>query len=286
MKIKMAGASGYLGKKVLEELKKQGHQVSGISRKFLYGPVDELKTELNGADAVYFLAGAPILQRWTSKNKKVIYDSRVVTSRNIASAINSMKPEFRPKKVISASAIGIYETGKTHDESSTDFDSGFVGTVVKDWENEWGNLPENVDLTIFRIGLVLGAGAETIKKMLLSFKLGIGGKIGNGKQPFPFVHENDVARAFVWGLENNKAKGVFNLTAPDMINNKEFTKALANELNRPAFFAVPGFALKLAFGEASVLLTESPAVIPKRLQEAGFKFEFKSIDTTVKDIAN
>lgn len=284
MKIKMAGATGYLGNKVSKELKKNGHEVSGISRKLLYGTVKDLKKELAGTDAVYFLAGAPILQRWTKKNKKVIYDSRVATSRNIATAIDAMKPEERPKKVVSASAVGIYETGKIHDESSTDFDSGFVGTVVKDWENAWKKLPDNVTLTIFRIGLVLGSEAETIKKMLLPFKLGIGGKIGDGKQPFPFVHENDVVRAFAWGLENENAEGAYNLTAPDMINNKDFTKALADELNRPAFFAVPGFALKLAFGEASVLLTESPAVIPEKLKESNFKFQYPDIKSTLKEV--
>ena len=163
MKIIMAGASGFLGSKVSNELEKKGHEVSGISRKFLYGPVEELKNKLEGADVVYFLAGAPVLQRWTQKNKKEIYDSRVVTSRNIVAAIQAMNPENRPQKVVSASAIGIYEPGKTHDESSTDFDTGFLGMVVKDWENEWQKLPGSVQLTIFRIGLALGSGAETIK---------------------------------------------------------------------------------------------------------------------------
>ncbi|MFW5756892.1 MAG: TIGR01777 family oxidoreductase [Tangfeifania sp.] len=284
MKIKMAGATGYLGNKVSNELKKAGHEVSGISRKLLYAPVEELKNDLAGADAVYFLAGAPILQRWTEKNKKEIYDSRVITSRNIAAAILAMKPDERPGKVISASAVHIYETGKTHDESSTDFNAGFEGTVLKDWENAWKKLPGNVKLTIFRIGLVLGAEAETIKKMLLPFKMGIGGQIGNGKQPFPFVHENDVARAFAWALENENAKGAYNLTAPDMITNKEFTKALAGELNRPAFFAVPGFALKLAFGEASVLIIESPAVVPSRLKQSDFRFQYPDIKSTLKEI--
>lgn len=284
MKIKMAGASGYLGNIVSDKLEKNGHQVLGLSRKSLYSHADNLKKELVGADAVYFLAGAPILKRWTQKNKKEIYDSRVITSRNIVAAILAMKPEERPSKVVSASAVHIYEPGKTHNESSTDFNAGFEGTVLKDWENEWKKLPDNVKLTIFRIGLVLGSEAETIRKMLLPFKLGIGGKIGDGKQPFPFVHEDDVARAFAWGLENENAEGAYNLTAPDMINNKVFAKALADELNRPAFFTVPGFALKLAFGKASVLLTESPAVVPARLKQSDFKFQYPSIDKTLKEI--
>lgn len=284
MKIKMAGATGYLGNKVSKELKKNGHEVSGLSRKLLYGPVKDLKKELAGADAVYFLAGAPIMQRWTEKNKKEIYDSRVVTSRNIATAIDAIKPEERPKKVISASAINIYENGKTHDESSTDFATGFVGTVVKDWENGWAKLPENVQLTIFRMGIVLGSESEAIKKMLLPFKLGLGGKIESGKQPFPFVHEDDVARAYVWALENKQVGGVYNLVAPEMINNKEFTKVLAKSLNRPAFLTVPGFALKLAYGEAAGILTEGPAVIPGRMKKSDFQYHYPSIDKTLKEI--
>jgi len=283
MNIKMAGANGYLGKNVANKLKSHGHKVSGINRELLYGPKEDLQKDLTGADVVCFLSGAPILQRWTKKNKKVIYDSRVLTVRNMAAAIQGMPPKNRPQKVVSASAVGIYKSGKLHDELSTDFDESFVGKVVKDWEAAWNGLPKNVKLSIFRIGLVLGKEAETIKKMLVPFKLGLGGKVASGKQPFPFVHITDVARAFSWSVEN-KNEGIYNLAAPDTVTNKEFTKALAAELNRPAVFTVPEFALNMIFGEAAFLLTESPAVIPKNLKKTGFSFFYPSIEMAINEI--
>lgn len=285
MIIKIAGANGYLGSNVADELKKYGHTVFNIKRELLYGSTNKLQKELTGADVVYFLAGAPILQRWTEKNKKVIYDSRVVTVCNIVTAMNEITPADRPKQVVSASAAGIYKTGETHDESSTDFDDSFVGKVVKDWEAAWEKLPDDVNLSIFRIGLVLGKEAETIKKLLIPFKLGLGGKVGSGDQPFPFVHIKDVRSAFSWALENKKY-GVFNLAAPVSVTNKEFTKALAAGLKRPAFFTVPEFALKMIFGKAAVLLTESPAVLPARLEKSGFSFSFPTIESAVEEIIN
>lgn len=283
MIIKMAGASGYLGNNVAIELKNQGHKVSGIKRELLYGSKEDLQKDLAGADVVCFLAGAPILQRWTEKNKKVIYDSRVVTAKNLTAAIKGMNLVERPRQVVSASAVGIYTTGKLHNELSTDFDERFVGEVVKDWEAAWKNLPENVILTILRIGLVLGKEAETIKKMMIPFKLGLGGKVGSGEQPFPFVHVSDVARAFAWSIETGN-KGIYNLAAPESITNKEFTKALASELKRPSIFSVPEFALKTIFGKAAVLLTESPAVVPEQLEKSGFTFLYPSINKAIKEI--
>lgn len=285
MIIKIAGANGYLGNNLANELKNQGHKVSGIKRELLYGAKKDLQKDLAGADIVCFLAGAPILQRWTEKNKKVIYDSRVVTAKNMAAAIKGMNPEERSRQVVSASASGIYKTGKSHNESSKDFDDSFVGKVVKDWEAAWKNLPENVNLSILRIGLVLGKEAETIKKMMIPFKLGLGGKVGSGEQPFPFVHVSDVVRAFAWSIETGNG-GIYNLAAPESITNKEFTKALASELNRPAVFTVPEFALKMIFGKAAVLLTESPAVIPEHLEKSGFTFLYPSINKAIKDIVN
>jgi uncharacterized protein (TIGR01777 family) len=284
MKIKMTGASGYLGEVIKKELIKKGHQVLPIKRSFLYGPTGELTQQLTGTQVLINLAGAPILQRWTSHNKQIIYDSRVKTTRNLVKAIQKMNEDERPQKVISASAVGIYAVNSTHDEHSSDFDKGFVGKVVKDWESSWNGLPENVELTLFRLGVVLGKEAQTIKKLLLPFKLGIGGKIGNGKQPFPFVHENDVARAFEWAINQPGREGIYNLTAPQKITNKEFTKAMANALNRPAIIPVPEFALRIVYGKAATLLTESPGVSPLELEKQNFEFGFPDIESTLKEI--
>jgi uncharacterized protein (TIGR01777 family) len=286
LKIRITGISGYLGIAISEELKKQGHEVSGIERKLIYGSLAILSKEIEGSDVIINLAGAPILQRWTKRTKRLIHESRVRTTRNLVLAINTLPKKKQPVKFISASAIGIYKPGFKHDESSTNFNPGFVGIVAKDWEDASNELPATIQKNIFRIGLVLGKNAKTITNLLLPFKLGLGSTLGNGKQPFPFVHEKDVISAFVWAVEDFHKNGTFNLVAPESISNKDFTKSLAKMLNRPALFSIPGFALKMVLGEAAVLLTESPEVEPKKLLEEGFEFEFPGINEALEEILN
>jgi uncharacterized protein (TIGR01777 family) len=286
LEIRITGISGYLGKKIEEELKKRGHEVLGIERKLIYGSLTTLSKEIEGTDVVINLAGAPILQRWTERKKILIHESRVRTTRNLVKAINALPLEKQPKKLISASAIGIYKQGFSHDENSANFDEGFVGKVVQDWENASSELPSHIQKNILRIGLVLGKEAKTITNLLLPFKLGLGATIGNGKQSFPFIHETDVIRAFIWTVEDLDKSGIFNLVAPENISNKEFTKALAKTLNRPAIFSIPEFILKMVLGEAAVLLTESPTVEPRNLLEAGFLLRHPDIESALKEIVN
>jgi hypothetical protein len=284
LKIRITGISGYLGKNIAEELTNRGHEVLGIERRLIYGSLTTLSKEIEGTDVIINLAGAPILQRWTERKKILIHESRVRTTRNLVKAINAIPLEKQPKKLISASAIGIYKSGFSHDETSANFDEGFVGKVVQDWENATSELPSHIQKNILRIGLVLGKEAKTITNLLLPFKLGLGATIGNGKQPFPFIHEKDVINAFIWAVEDLNKSGTFNLVAPENITNKDFTKALAKALNRPAVFSIPEFVLKIVLGEAAVLLTESPDVKPKNLLEAGFEFRYPGIDSALKEI--
>jgi len=284
LKIRITGISGYLGKNISTELLKQGNEVAGIERKLIYGSLSVLSKEIEGTDVIINLAGAPILQRWTKRKKTLIHESRVRTTRNIVHAINALPKEKQPKKFISASAIGIYKSEFTHDETSTNFNSGFVGIVTKDWEDATNELSSTIQKNIFRIGLVIGKNAKTITNLLLPFKLGLGATIGSGKQSFPFVHEKDVIAAFVWAVNDLNDNGTFNLVAPENITNKEFTKALAKTLNRPAFFSIPEFVLKLILGEAAVLLTESPKVESKNLLEAGFDFCYPDIASALTEI--
>ena len=284
LKIKITGASGYLGIGISEELKKQGHEVSGIKRKLIYGSSSILSDEIENTDVIINLAGAPILQRWTNRKKRLIHESRVRTTRNLIKAINDLPKEKQPKKFISASAIGIYKPGFVHNESSVNFDDGFVGTVAKDWEDASGELSPNVQKIIMRIGLVLGKNAKIISFSRIPFKLGLGASLGNGKQPFPFIHEKDVIGAFVWAAEEFNKSETFNLVAPEKISNKKFTKELAKSLNRPAVLSIPAFIFKLMLGEASVLLLQSPEVIPENLIKEGFRFYFPSIESALKEI--
>jgi uncharacterized protein (TIGR01777 family) len=284
MTIKIIGAGGYLGNLIKKEFEKRGYQVSPVKRELLYSPSKILSREIANAHAIINLAGAPILKRWTQKNKLEIYESRVKTAQNIVKSINLLSDKQKPKSIISTSAIGIYRVNKLHDETSGDFDPGFLGGLVKDWESAWINLPENVNLTIFRIALVLGRNAAIIKKLTLPFKLGLGGKIGNGKQPFPFIHEADVSKAFLNAVENELSPGIYNLAAPCRITNEDFTKALAKTLHRPAIFSIPEVALKALYGEAAGLLINSPAVVPAKLLNAGFEFKYPAIYEVLKNI--
>lgn len=283
MKISITGLNGYLGSLIAAALKDKGHDVNGINRALLYAPPALLASALDKSEVVINLAGATVLQRWTKANKDEIYNSRVVTSKNLVAAINLLEEKDRPLLIISASAIGIYRAGAIHDESSMDFDAGFLGKVVLDWEKTLNELPDNIKTTIFRIGPVLGRKSKTITNLKLPFQLGLGGRIASGRQAFPFIHEKDLVKAFVWAIETSQ-DGIFNLVAPEHISNIDFTKNLAHLLHRPAILPVPAFALRLIYGEAASMLSESPLVLPKALIENGFQFYFPDIYSSLQDI--
>jgi uncharacterized protein (TIGR01777 family) len=284
VKIKITGSNGYLGRLISSQLRKNGHSVSGISREVLYTNIEALKEEIRDTDIIINLAGSPILKRWTKSNKNQIYESRAHTTRNLIQAINLLNENERPLKFISASAIGIYKNGNLHTESSQNFSDGFLFSVTSNWENELSKLPDSVQQNIFRIGLVIGKDAKTIKNLILPFKLGFGASLGNGKQAFPFIHVQDLVNAFIWAIENKTTSGVFNLVSPCTITYKEFTLAFAKKLNRPAFLSIPAFLLKAILGEASSLLLASPMVEPKALIDAGYKFEYPTIDQALSEI--
>ena len=283
MKIAVSGSNGYIAKNLIPLLEAANHSVIRIKRSEL-GDVNQLAKILSNTDVVINLAGAPILCRWTAHNKNEILRSRIDSTQNIVHVINRLPLGQGPGLFISASAIGIYSPNKVHTEESTSFSNDFVAEVVKNWENTSEDLNPDVRKVIFRIGLILGKEAKTIQSLVPVIKLGLGGKIGSGKQPFPFIHIGDAIRAISWSIENNNAKGIYNLVAPENIDNKTFTRTLAESLNRPAIFTVPEFVLKIALGEASALLLQSPQVHPERLLNEGFKFLFPDIHSTIEKI--
>jgi hypothetical protein len=283
MKIAISGANGYIAGKLIQELKFAGNEIVTISRLTLYD-ISALSERLSGTDAIIHLAGSSILCRWTKTAKDEILKSRTETTRNIVHVINQLPSEKRPKIFISASAIGIYTPDLIHTEESTRFSNDFVGEVVRKWEQSSDELSPTVRKVIFRIGLILGKEAKTMKQLLPLFRLGLGGRIGSGKQPFPFVHIDDVARAFLWAIQNSESEGKYNLVAPQQITNTQFTKALSKTLHRPAFFTVPEFALKIIYGKAASLLLQSPIVVPERLLNSGFKFSFPDIQSSLTEI--
>ncbi len=283
MKVVISGSNGYIASKLIAELETKNIEIVRLKREFLVD-VDQLISLISGSDVVINLAGAPIFTRWTAKNRNEILVSRVHSTKNIVEAINTLAPQYRPKLLISASAIGIYEPNHIQTEENNTLAKDFVATVVKSWEQPTENLSANVRKVIFRIGLVLGKNAKTIQNLLPLFRLGLGGKLGSGKQPFPFIHIDDVTEAILWSISNPKANGVYNLVAPQSINNTQFTKAFAKAVNRPAFFTVPAFALKAILGETSSLLLQNAQVYPERLINQGFTFNYPDIESCLSQI--
>lgn len=276
MKVAISGSNGYIAGELIQKLDETNNTVVRLNRSSLNN-VTELSSLISGADVVVNLAGAPIFTRWTESNKKVILESRVQSTTNIIRAINSLSADKKPKQLISASAIGIYKPGHSHTESNNIPGNDFVSSVVKSWEEATEGLDSEVRRVIFRIGLVLGKEAKTVQNLLPLFKWGLGGKLGSGNQPFPFIHIDDVVNAILWSIANERAAGIYNLVAPQQIDNKQFTRALAQAVHRPAIFTVPALALRLILNRTSSLLLQNPEVHPERLINDGFTFSYPEI---------
>ena len=281
MLIGITGASGMVGTALQPRLKAAGHEL----RPFERGPSADWDPDtgfmrpglLDGLDAVVHLAGASIGEgRWSEKRKKELVDSRVDSTRLLVSAMSQMA---RKPALISASAIGFYgdRDGEVLDETSAR-GGGFLADLVERWESEVQEAEKVGARTVrLRFGVVLSKKGGALPRMMLPFKFGAGGRLGSGKQWFSWVTLDDVTRVIESALSDS-ATGVFNVTAPNPVTNKEMTRALATVMHRPAIFPAPAFALRLALGEAAdELLFYSQRVLPKRLQETGFQFEHEHI---------
>lgn len=282
MKIAICGITGFTGRSASRFLSDLGHEVIGIGRSDLASGISNIQEILKDTDAIINLSGAPILKRWTAKYKKEIYNSRINTTRVLVEAMNGMRKP--PKTFISASAVGIYNNQNSHNEHSNNFSNNFLGTVCKDWEAEALKINSSVRLCIFRLGVVLSHNGGALKKMLIPFNLGLGGRIGNGVQHFPFIHSIDLNRFFYWAISTESANGVYNLVAPHVVTNKEFTAALGKQLHRPVFMPVPVVLLKLIFGEASQTLVVGQQVVPNKLLNEAFAFQFPTLELTLQSI--
>lgn len=276
MKIAVNGTSGFIGGELCRFFRAQGHEVVAIPRA-AYADKDALKNLAGGCDAVINLAGASIAARWSEDYKKRLRASRIETTRTLVGAINELE---NPPFFISASAIGIYENGLSHDESSVKFDHGFLGELACEWESEAAKA--RTQTAIFRLGVVLGRGGA-LAKMLPAFRLGLGGKLGSGEQAFCWIHIADLLKAFKFILQNRQS-GVFNLVSPQPSTNGEFTQILGKVLGQPTFFMVPKFALNLMFGEGSSILLEGAKIYPKALIKSGFSFRFSDLKTALEDV--
>jgi len=297
MKILVTGASGLVGKSLVDFLSSGGHEVFKLVRheakdsseiQWTPASLDQLGyvdlAKLEGFDAVVHLAGENIAaRRWTAKQKQKIYDSRIYATKFLARSL--AKLEKPPRVFISASAIGIYgdKASESLDESSIAADD-FLAKTCKDWEEACKPaLDKGIRVVNARFGIILHPRGGALAKMLPLFQLGGGGILGSGKQYMSWVALDDVIAALHHCLMNETLSGAVNVVAPEAVTNIEFTKVLARVLRRPAIFPAPALALKLVLGEmAEALLLPSTRVKPDRLLSSGFKFSYEELETAFK----
>lgn len=281
MHILTTGSTGLIGGRLKRAFRDAGFEVSAVGRSDFLSEAEALAEKVSGADVVIHLAGAPIIGRWTKKYKNEILSSRVETTRKLVHAVNGAA--VKPRLFISASAVGIYPGDGVYDETATVSGEDFLAEVCRRWEAEASALTPETGLAIFRFGAVLSKEGGALKKMLLPFRLGLGGPVAGGKQGFSWIHTDDLAEAFLFVIKH-KLTGIFNLTAPQITDNATFTKALGKALHRPAFFPIPAFGLKMVYGEGASVLTSGQKVLPARLQKEGFVFRYPNLELALGDL--
>ncbi len=237
---------------------------------------------LSGCDGVVHLLGEPVDQRWSDEAKERIRNSRVFGTRYLVAGIRDADP--RPRVLVSQSATGWY--GARGDESLDESEPAagdFLARVVADWEAEARGAEElGVRVVLPRTGVVLSEDGGALGKMITPFKLGVGGPVAGGDQYVPWIHIDDVVGAIVCFLEDERVRGPVNVTAPEPATNRELSKALGRVLRRPAVLPVPGFALKLLYGEMSLIVTTGARVVPARLAEIGYRFRRPDLEDALR----
>jgi uncharacterized protein (TIGR01777 family) len=283
MLVSISGSTGLIGRELIDTYTSKGLTFRIINRDSLkLSDNDFLESKIEGADAVINLAGAPILKRWTEDYRKEIYNSRIETTQKIVKAI--IQANVKPKVFISSSAIGIYDDQNVHTEESTRFSSDFMGTVCHDWEKAAMGASESTRVVLLRTGVVLSTKGGALKAAYGPFSFGLGGIIGDGNQPFSFIHIRDLMRVYQWIIENGNISGVVNAVAPVSTTNYHFTKTFGKVLNQITVFKIPLRILKAIYGDASLTLTEGQNVIPEKLLNNGFEFEFPTIEKALLNL--
>ncbi|MBW1781460.1 MAG: TIGR01777 family oxidoreductase [Deltaproteobacteria bacterium] len=302
MKIFMTGGTGFVGTTLTRHLIAQGHQVSILTRKGPSNPTQaggEGVSYLKGDptrpgswqehvpqhDVVVNLAGASIFRKWDRKAKELIRDSRVLTTTNLVEALSGgVKKETT---LLSTSAVGYYGF---HGDEELDEDSppgdDFLASVTREWEAAAGRAEAfGARVLICRFGIVLGKSGGALGEMTPLFRKGLGSPLGSGKQWFSWIHETDLVGIYLFVLNRNDLSGPINCTAPEPVRNKDLTRALGKALGKPTILpAVPGLVVKMLKGEFGSILLEGQRVLPRKLLDAGFHFQYPGIQDALHDL--
>lgn len=296
MNIAVTGSTGFIGQALVARLSAAGHSVLALSRNpasarlppaaradFFDAAQPPKQGLLDGIDAVVHLAGESIAQRWTEERKRRVLESRQKGTGAIARAAVQSKAV---RTLVSASAVGYY--GPRGDEQlreDTPPGSDFLANVCKSWEQATAPAQDaGIRVVCVRTGVVLHPSGGALAKMLPPFKLGVGGRLGSGRQYMSWIHRSDLLALFAHALSTESIRGPMNATAPQPVTNEEFTRALGRVLNRPAFMPVPALALKLALGEMSSMMLTGQRVIPAVALGSGFKFGFPDLEPALRDL--
>lgn len=290
MKVLLTGASGLVGPAVIAELSKRGAEIAVLTRDpartrralggeiqaFAWKPEREVAptAALAGVDAVVHLAGEPIAQRWTSRARARIRDSRLTGTRNLVAGLAAVAEAERPRSLISSSAIGIY--GARHEEP-LDEDSaagyGFLAETCVAWEAEAQRAAGlGLRVACTRTGMVLSPSGGALAKMLPPFRMGLGGPVAGGDQFVSWIHIDDLAAMIATATEDERWSGPINATAPEPVTNRELSRALGQTLGRPAALPVPAIALQLLYGQMAEIVTTGQRVLPARALVLGYRF--------------
>ena len=299
MKVLITGATGLVGKAIVSQCKKHDISVHYLTtskekientehyKGFYWNPAKQKidATCFNGVDAIINLAGTPISNRWTKRNKQGILNSRLQSLQLLKSTIK--KEGITIKQLISASAVGIYPDSITnyYEENFPTTSLGFLGEVAKSWEKAADEFSElGVLVTKIRIGLVLDSEEGALPQMVKPIKLGLGAAFGDGLQWQSWIHKKDLARIFIHVLKN-ELEGVFNGVASNPVTNQDLTKVIAKTLNKSLWLPnIPKTVMKLILGEMHVLLFESQRVCSQKIVDTGFDFNFSNIQPALEDI--
>jgi uncharacterized protein len=303
VKVLITGGTGLIGSALARSLVGDGHEVVVLTRdpsKRVPALPDSARlvewdaesgagwsAELEGADALVNLAGeslGPEAGLWTDSRKRRIQESRLGATGAVVDAIRRV--DQKPRVLVQMSAVGYY--GTHGDEAITEGappGTDFLASVVQDWEAA----SEPVDAmgvrrVLARTGVVLSKHGGTLQLPSLPFKLFVGGRVGSGEQYLPWIHIEDEVRALRFLMENSATEGPYNLTAPNPVTNREFGNVIGKVLGRPSLFPTPGFMLKVVLGEMSMLVLEGQRAVPRKLQEAGYEFQFPNLEGALRDL--